>query len=680
MPKPRKIRHETVHHGITLRDDYHWLRDNHWPQVRDKEVLHYLEEENAYFHEMIAPIKVKEHDIFEELKGRVQEEDQSVPIKKYDYYYYSFIREGDQYQTYARKFKSMEADPEIILDQNQLAQGQKYYSLGNLSVSTNQKYLAYSLDLEGYERYSIHIKDLETGELLPDVLRDVNGEVIWHESNHGFFYIKLDEHLRANALYYHELGGVIDRLIYWEEDPMFRVIAAKTANKDYVIFSAQSSSENEKYYLDARTADFTPKLILGRRPNILYTLCYKDGYFYIRINDKGENCRVIKVPLHDPSNPMQWVEIFPHNPHKYLEAFFAFKDFFVLESRIGGLTQIELFDNECKHYHTINFQDEAYEATIYYTTYYDPCVRFTYSSLKSPQKVMECNAKTLQNNVLKEQQIPCGFDSELYHLERKMVRVSDGVQVPLTILYRKDKFHGNGTNQTYLYGYGSYGIGTSLNFRASIFSLVDRGFVYAIASIRGGDELGFEWYTSAKFTNKKRTFYDFIDCAEYMIDEKYTAEKLITISGGSAGGMLVGFCINERPDLYKAAVMNVPFVDVLNTMLDETLPLTPGEFKEWGNPKEKHIFEYMLSYSPYDNIRYQEYPHVYITAGLSDPRVTYWEPAKFTAKLREYKLGNSYVLLHTDMSSGHQGKSGRYDTLKELAEEYNIIINLFADS
>lgn len=686
MPKPKKVPHSYEMHEVELVDNYHWLRDNNWPKVEDKEVLAYLNEENEYFEHNIKDIESQQETIFHELKGRIKEDDESVPTKEDDYYYYHFIRKGQSYHTFARKHKSLSADPEVILDQNALAKEHEHFALGSISTSPNHRYLAYSADVKGDERYTIRVKDLEKHEMLDDEIPNTISSIIWHESGNGFFYLKVNEKWRHQDVYYHTLGTpkAQDMLVYHEDDETFAVTVNKTGSKEYIVISTSSRLETEKYYLSAKEEDFKPKLIKAREKDIRFSLTHKDKYFYFNINDKGNNFRVVRVPvsaLEESGWTNNWEqyaeEIFAHSAEKYIESFFARKNYFTMESKVRGLPKLEIFNSKLKKIKEITFADEAYESGAMYTAFDQDVLRYTYSSLRTPSQVLEYNLDTGKTVVLKEQEIPSGFESSHYKLQRKWIKARDGEMVPITILYSKNHLKEDGNNPLYLYGYGSYGMSVPLRFRTSIFSLVDRGFVYVIAGIRGGDDLGLDWHEQAKFTKKKVTFFDFIDVANYLVESNYTTEGNITIVGGSAGGMLVGYCLNERPQLYKAAVMHVPFVDVLNTMLDETLPLTAGEFKEWGNPKEKEIFDYMLTYSPYENIKEQNYPSIFVTAGLSDPRVTYWEPAKYVAKLREYKTDNNLLLLKTNMGAGHQGKTGRYDQLHEVAEEFNVILNLF---
>lgn len=681
MPKAKKVPYTYEVHGIQLVDNYHWLRDENWPKVEKPEVLEYLNAENEYFEHHIKDIKDTEDELFEEIKDRIKEDDESAPIKEDDYYYYSFIKKGQDYKTYARKYKNLDAKPEIILDQNELAKGFEYFSVAGVAVSPNHKYLAYGIDYKGDERYTIRVKDLETNQMLEDSIPDLSGGIVWHQTSDGFFYVRLNEKFRGKDAYYHKLGTDVsdDVHVYHEEDDTFRVGVGKTGSRDYIIISVVSSLESEKYYLSAREKDFDLKLIKKREKDVRFGLTHQGDYFYLNINDKGNNFRVVRIPSSVKKG--NWKdgleEIFAHDDEKYIEDFSAHKNFFILESKALGLPKIELFDNNLKKIKEIKFEDEAYSAYATYTPFEQKKLRYGYSSPRTPSQVLEYDLETKKVEILKEQEVPSGFDSSKYVVKREWVKARDGEMVPITILYNRELFDRDDGNALYLYGYGSYGVSIPLSFRSTIFSLVDRGFVYVLAGIRGGDDLGIDWHEKAKFTNKKKTFLDFIDVADYLVEHKYTKTGEITISGGSAGGMLVGYCLNSRPELYRATIMHVPFVDVLNTMLDDSLPLTVGEFKEWGNPKDKKIFDYMITYSPYENIKKVDYPHIFVTAGLTDPRVTYWEPAKYIAKIRDYKTDDNLVFLKTNMSAGHAGKSGRYDAIREIAEEYNILLNLF---
>lgn len=659
---------------VSEHDQYSWLRDAEWPEVKDLKVLDFLKARNEECNHFFEPLSDVQNQIFEELKGRIKEDDKTVPIKIDDYYYYSYINKGSQYWVHAREHDNKE---QILLDENLEAQSSNFFRVINHEVSSNHKYLAYCEDRKGDERYTIKVKDLITNQLLSDAIENTFGEVVWHENNEGFFYIPANEYWRPEKVMYHKLDTPVeeDRLIYHEKDSTFRVSIARTSSKQYFCIETAASNSNETYCIDMMGQDFNLKLLSTRRDDHLYYVTHHKDDFYILTNDRGKNFRLVKTPVDAEQN--EWQEIIPTSQDIYLTGVVAYKDNIVLSKKKLGLPEADIINLRNNQVHPVSFKDPAYTARVIFTTYDSPALRYVYSSLNCPNTIYEIDFQSFETKTLKVQEIPSGYNPEDYVVERIWAPSSNEVNVPISVVYNKQNFKKDGSNPLYLYGYGSYGIAIPPSFRSWVISLMDRGFVFAIAHIRGGDDLGFEWYESAKFLTKKKTFEDFIACAEHLIDRNYTAKNNIVISGGSAGGLLLGYCINARPDLYRAAVMHVPFVDVLNTMLDDSLPLTPFEFKEWGNPKQPEYYEYIKSYSPYDNIKEQNYPHIFITSGLSDPRVTYWEPAKFWAKLSEFRKNNNFLLLKTDMDSGHAGKLGRFDQLKEVAEECTFILKAF---
>lgn len=681
-PVAKRIKHITNDHGDIREDYYNWLRDKTWPDVKDQEILDYLDAENKYAEKHTDQSNVNK--IFQELKGRIQEEDHTVPYLDHGYYYRSYIKKGHQYWTHTRYLEQDSVtSAKIFLDEEALSQNNKYFNLGDFAVSPNQTLVAYSVDVTGEERYQIFVKNIESDHIIDQNVLDTMGDIVWDHHNIGFFYIPAGESWRSDKIYYHKLNTPVkdDILVYSENDPTFSVRISKSASEKYVFFVSASTLATEYHFIDAMQPLQKPTMILSRENQFLYDLVHHDQDFLLKINDKGQNFRVISIPiatqlplsvksLHDA------YEILPCTA-TYIQKIYAYRNHLVFLMKDQGLGIIRIMNFENFTWNVIEFSDAAYEVTIQQNTYEEESVRYLYSSLKTPYTVMQYHFDTKEYTKLKEQHIPSGFDSDKYIVQRIWAISDDNARIPITVLYDKDLVKLDGTNPLYLYGYGSYGYAIPDSFRTSIFSLVNRGVIFAIAHIRGGDEMGKTWHESAKFLHKKNTFSDFIKAAETLIDHKYTSAKKIIISGGSAGGMLVGACLNMRPDLYHGAIAEVPFVDVLNTMLDNSLPLTPLEFKEWGNPQHVDFYHYIKSYSPYDNVTAKNYPHIYVTAGLTDPRVGYWEPAKWVALLRHKKTDNNLLLLTTEMHAGHGGPSGRFSTLNKIASQYAFIFKIF---
>jgi len=677
-PPAKKIPYKYNIHNYEIQDDYNWLRDKNWPNVTDNDVLEYLKAENKYtdsFFDNHANAKTK---IFEELKSRIKLTDISVHTKKKNYFYYSRTEEDKDYSIYCRKIGSMDSEEEIILDINELAKDQKFTKLSAFSISPSQRFLAYSIDSIGDEQYTIYVKDLATNKLFPDIIKSTIGQVYWHEDESGFFYTPTNENWRHDKVKFHKFGDSSenDLLIMYEKDILNQLTIHKSSSKKFFIIESSGHDSTEVYYFRMDDKSFTPIKLICRKEKIFYNTDHSGSYFYVHTNDKGSNFRVIKIDDTNP-NENEYEEYIAHEVGAYLCGIDVTTNYLIANYKKNALPEIKVYSLNNSKVKTISFPDAVYTARGFSTNFEEDDIRISYSSLKRPDTIFTYNFDLEKLDILKQLEIPCGFNPDEYEVKR-IYSINDGVKIPVSVFYKKSLFKQDGANPCYLYGYGSYGYAVSPSFRNTALTLVDRGFIFAIAHIRGGDDFGYEWYESAKFLNKKRTFEDFIKSSEFLIDEKYTSKGNIVICGGSAGGLLVGYAINNSPSLYKAAIAHVPYVDVINTMLDETLPLTPGEFKEWGNPKEKEYFDYMFSYSPYDNIQEQEYPHLYVTAGLSDPRVTYWEAAKWVAKLRDRKTDDNLLLLKTNMSAGHGGASGRFDYLKEVAEDYVFIFSVFA--
>jgi oligopeptidase B len=566
---------------------------------------------------------------------------------------------------------------EVILDVNELAKGKKFTRISALSISPSQKLLSYSVDFEGNEQYTVYVKELDSGKLRSDLILSTIGSVEWHEDEEGFFYTPVNENWRHDKIMFHKLGteSSQDKLIMHEKDKLNQLSISKSSSKEYFIVQSSGHDSNEVYYFSMKDKEFKPLKLISRKEKVFYNVDHSGEYFYIHTNDQGPNFRLARIDSKKP-NEGNLEDYISYSENSYLDSFDVTKKFLILNYKKNALSEIEIYRFSDKAKNSVTFPDEVYVASGYSTNFEEDDIRVNYSSLKRPDIIYAYDFELARFEVLKQQFIPSGFNPDLYDVKRVWAKNED-IKVPVTVFYKKSLFKGDGSNPLYLYGYGSYGYAVPPSFRNTAVSFADRGFVYAIAHIRGGDDLGFDWYESAKFLNKKNTFEDFIQSALDLIEKKYTSKGNITISGGSAGGLLIGYSINNQPELYKAAVAHVPFVDVVNTMLDESLPLTPGEFKEWGNPKEKEYFEYMMSYSPYDNIGEKNYPNLLVTAGLSDPRVTYWEAAKWVAKLREKNKSDNVILLKTNMDAGHAGASGRFDYLREVAEELLFIFTQY---
>lgn len=665
-------------HGQTINDDYQWLRDPKWPNVEDSKILDYLKAENKYTENFFADLQKDKEKIFEELKGRIKLDDESVYVKKKDYYYYHRVEGDKNYPIYCRKHNSMEAHEEIILDVNLLTPNGGFTDVAKVAMSPNQNLMAYSVNFTGNEQYNIKIYNLKEQQYLPDNVTDIAPTVIWHEKLNGFFYITINENQRWDKVMFHRLGEDVtqDKLIFEVKNPLHFISCEKSASNEYIFINSGDHNENEIYVISMQDNNFTPKLVRAAENKIFYDVEHNGDYFYIKTNYKAKNFHIVKLTVNNFENT-NWDDIYiKEEKDKYLKSFEVTNNYLILNYRDQGLPLIKIKQFKDLQEKTIHFPDESFQASSFSTNFEEDDIRVNYSSLARPNTTYNYDFDSDKLTILKTQEIPSGFNPEEYKVERIFADNGD-VKVPITLFYKKSLFKKDGSNPLYLMGYGAYGIAMPVNFRNMAVTLADRGFIYAVAHIRGGDDLGHDWYEAAKFLTKKRAFEDFIACSKALINEQYTSNNNIVIMGGSAGGMLIGYVLNEKPELYKLAVAHVPFVDVLNTMLDESLPLTLLEYNEWGNPKEKEYFEYIKSYSPYDNVKAQNYPALFITCGISDPRVGYWEPAKWVAKLRELKTDNNPLLLKTNMDTGHKGSAGRFDYLKEIADELVFIFKVF---
>lgn len=677
-PKAPKEIHEKRIHGEVINDYYHWLRDKTWPKIKNKRIINHLELENQYTLKYLAPYKTQENILLKEMKQKIVGEDFNYPVKHDDFYYYrKFVTGGNSFIV-CRKKNSLNAKEEIVLDFNQLSMNYPGLRIGTFYQSPDQRLFAYSVDLKGEERYSISVKDLENNITAINIINNTRGNIIWDRNNKGFFYTRLDNQLRTTEVLYHEIGKKEseDKLIYKENDKSFLVNINKTSDNQYLLINSYNNEENEIRILNIEGKEGIPltnTLILERKKGQIYGVDHGHGVFYIRINDKGKNFRLIKFKNNSFISKENIIEVIAHKDDQYLGDFSLSNEYIVVNLETNATKKIIVIDKEGNK-KEVKFDEDTYDAYGHFPTYNSEYVRINYQSFLIPSSVLEYSFKEDKTYNRKTNSISGEYNKNLYKSEKIYIKADDGVQIPVSLFYKKDKFKKDGKNPLLLYGYGSYGISKYPYFDTNIFSLIDRGFIYAIAHIRGGSELGFKWYEDAKFLNKKRTFLDYIICVEGLIKKKYVNPEQVVGYGASAGGMLIGYVINERPDLLKVAVTDVPSVDVLNFMLDENLPTTPFHFSELGNPKEKKYYDYIKLYSPYDNIKEQEYPAIYATSGIYDPRVNYWQPAKWVAKLREYNKSRNPILLYTEMKTGHSGQSGRYNYLKSKAMMYNFIL------
>ncbi len=669
-------------HGVTVEDPYRWLKDTSYPTVDDADVLAYLEAENAYFEAMMAPRQELVETLFEELKGRQEPEDSNVPVKDGPYYYQWRFEEDGQYRIWSRWPASGEdadqgptEDAEVILSEPALAREVDYFRLGALAVSNNHRLLAFSTDTSGAERFTLRIKDLQTGELLDERIENTQGSPVWSADDSAFLYVVVNDEWRPYQVRRHVLGepSESDTVVFEEEDSGFFVSVGLTSSKKYIIIATGDHVTSEEHLVPATDSTRAPAVVSPRRTEHEYAIDHQGDRFVIQTNDTHKNKRLVTAPESDPSEAA-WRPLVPASDQRYLLNFQAFRDFIAIKERIDGVDQIRLLYRDGTDAY-VEFPEPTYTAGLGANEEFDSRVlRLNYTSLVTPNTVFDYHVDAADLRTRKVQRIPSGFDAAGYVSERLMAPARDGARVPVSLVYPAG-MPKDGTAPLYLYAYGAYGNATMPRFSTARLSLLDRGFVYAIAHVRGGDELGYHWYEEGKLDKRTNTFNDFVDVARHLIGEGFTTAGKIAIAGGSAGGELVGAAINQAPELWGAAAAHVPFVDVLNTMLDTSLPLTPIEWPEWGNPiEDKAAFNFIRSYSPYDQLKPGRYPPILVTAGLNDPRVTYWEPAKYVAKLRTLKQDDNPLLLKTNMGAGHGGKSGRYDSLYEVAEEYAFLL------
>ena len=674
-PVADKIPYSMTVHGHTRIDDYYWLRERDNPDVID-----YLNRENEYTAAMIRHTETLQEELYQEIVGRIKQTDESVPYPDNGYYYYSRFEEGREFPVYCRKKGNLDAPEEIMLDVNDLAEGHSFFNVSGLNVSPDNKVLAFGVDSVGRRKYTLRFKDLETGDLLPDIISGTTGYVAWAGDTRTFYFTTQDDvTLRSEKVYRHTLGNDDDvsELVYFEEDDTYRVGVFKTKSDGFIMIVSSSTLSTEYRFTEADDPNGVFKVFHLRENDLRYSVDHHDEKFYIVTNWEAVNFRLMETPAGKTSKE-NWKELVPYREDVLLSGIEVFNDHLVLSERKDGLRRLFVYDWDKKTGHQIEFPEEVYTAGISVNTEFDTdLLRFSYSSLTTPNSVFDYNMKTRERVLLKRDEVLGDFDPGNYQAKRLYASAGDGTRVPISLVYRKG-MEMDGSNPLLLYGYGSYGSSTDPHFSSVRLSLLDRGFIFAIAHIRGGQEMGRYWYEEGKLLNKMNTFTDFNDCARYLIEQNYTTPRKLFAQGGSAGGLLIGAAINMNPELYRGVIAAVPFVDVVTTMLDESIPLTTGEYDEWGNPNDPVYYEYMLSYSPYDQVSRHDYPAILVTTGLHDSQVQYWEPAKWVSKLRDYNTGKNVILLKTNMDAGHGGAAGRYRRYREIALDYAFLIDLDA--
>lgn len=674
-PQARKYPVQLEKHGDVRTDDYFWMRERENPEVLD-----YLTQENLYNDKMTAHTKQLQEDLFQEVKQRIKEDDSSVPYKLNGYWYITRFEKGKDYPIYSRKKESLDAPEEILFDVNEMAKGHDYYRLSGLSVSPNNKLISYAVDTVSRRKYTIFIKDLETGEIYSEKIRNTTGGATWANDNKTLFYARKDEEtLRSHKIFKHRLGTKAkeDELVFFEADDTFHTYVYKSKSQRYIIIGSDSTLTSEYRFLSADDPHGEIKTVQPRIRGVEYSIAHYRDCFYILTNKDGAtNFKLMKTPVDSPEIE-NWEEVIPHRKEVLLEDIDLFRDYLVVSERSEGLNKIHIRRWDGTDSYFLPFDNETYTAFTGTNPDFDTeILRYTYNSLITPTQVVDFNMRTKEKEIKKELEVLGGkFKKENYVSDRIWATAEDGTRVPVTMVHRKE-LKRDGSNPVLLYAYGSYGSTIDPYFSNVRLSLLDRGFIFAIAHVRGGEYLGRQWYEDGKLLKKRNTFTDFIACTQHLIQENYTSPEHMYASGGSAGGLLMGAIVNMAPHLYKGIIASVPFVDVVTTMLDENIPLTTGEYDEWGNPNDPEYYFYMKSYSPYDNVIAQNYPNMLVTTGLHDSQVQYWEPAKWIAKLRELKIDDNKLLFHTNMEAGHGGASGRFEALREVAEEYAFLLDL----
>lgn len=674
-PVAKKVPKKLEIHGDTRVDDYYWMNDR-----EDSEVIRFLEQENEYYRAMTSHTQKLQDTLFQEMRSRIREDDTSVPYKRNGYWYITRYETGKEYPVYARKKESLDREEEVMFNVNELAEGHEYFRLTGISVSPDNKLAAFGTDTVSRRQYYIRIKNLETGEVYPDKIDNTTGGSVWAKDNKTLFYTKKDPvTLRSDKIYKHVLGTPAeeDELVYHEEDETFSTYVYKSKSQDYIIIGSNSTLTSEYRFLNADDPQGTFKVFSPRTRGLEYSIYHFGSDFYILTNKDGAtNFKLMKTSRKTTASE-HWEEYLPHREDVLLEDIEIFKDFLVVSERDNGLNKIKVtrWDGSDSYY--LPFDNETYVAFPYVNLDYDTqLLRYIYMSMTTPYSIIDFDMSSREKTVLKQEEVLGGkFKEENYRSQRVWATARDGARVAISLVYHKDTPL-DGRSPLLQYAYGSYGSTIDPSFSSVRLSLLDRGFIYAIAHVRGGEYLGRPWYEDGKLLNKKNTFTDFIDCSKFLIEKKFTSSEHLYAWGGSAGGLLMGVVVNMAPELYHGVIAAVPFVDVVTTMLDDSIPLTTGEYDEWGNPNDPVYYEYMLSYSPYDNVRVQAYPNMYVSTGLHDSQVQYWEPAKWVAKLREYKTDDNLLFLDTNMDAGHGGASGRFEALKETAKEYAFLLDL----
>lgn len=679
MPEAKKIAETLEIHGDVRVDEYYWMNQRDAP-----EVLEYLNSEKDYYDKMTAHTQPLKEQLFEEMKARIKEDDESVPYLYNQYWYYTRYEKGKDYPLFCRKYKTLEAEEEVMFDNNLMAQGHAYFNQAGYSVSEDNLLATYGVDTLSRRKYTLHIKNLKTGEVYKDEISNTTGRAVWAADNKTLFYTRKDEQtLRSYQIYKHVLGSSSDEdiLVFEEEDETYDTFIYKTKSNKYIVIGSSSTLTSEYQITDAKGPDFNFKVFQPRERGLEYGIShYKDDFYIVTNKDGATNFKLMKTPI-DKTLKENWKEVIPHREDVLLEEVEIFKDFLVVEERSEGLNKINIkhWDNTQDYY--LPFNNETYTAYTSVNPDFDTQkLRYTYNSLNTPSSVIEFDMVTREQEVLKEMEVLGGdFNKDNYETKRVWATATDGVKIPISLVYKKG-IELDGKNPLLQYAYGSYGYTINPSFSSSRLSLLDRGFIYAIAHIRGSEYMGRKWYEDGKLLNKRNTFTDFITASKFLIEQKYTSAEHLYAYGGSAGGLLMGAVNNMAPELYNGIIAAVPFVDVVTTMLDDTIPLTTSEYDEWGNPNEKEYYDYMKSYSPYDQVVDRIYPNILVTTGYHDSQVQYWEPAKWIAKLRDHNKGSSEILFKINMEAGHGGASGRFEALKEVAESYAFIIDLEAKS
>lgn len=674
-PVAKQIPEKLIKHDDVRTDDYYWLNDR-----SDQKVIDYLNAENAYTKQMMQHTESFQESLFQEMKGRIKEDDSSVPYKLNGYWYITRYEKGKDYPIYLRKKDTLNAEEELLFDCNILAKGHSYFKLGSISISPDNTLASFTIDTVSRRQFTLYVKNLVTKEIYPDKILNTTGSATWASDNKTLFYALKDEvTLRSHKILKHKLGSnpEEDDVIFHESDETFNTFVYKTKSRKYIVIASSSTLTTEYRFLNANTPDKTFKVFQPRERELDYAIAHYNDSFYIITNKDGAKNFKLQKTNEITTEKEYWQDVIPHRDHVLLEDIEIFKDHLVVNERENGLNKLRIMSWDGKEDYYLSFNDETYTVNVGNNPDFESDVlRYSYNSLTTPSSVIDFNFKTKLKEIKKEQEILGGtFNKDNYKSERIWTTARDGVKVPISLVYKKG-IERNSNNPLLIYAYGSYGSTIDPYFSSIRLSLLDRGFIYAIAHVRGSEYLGRHWYESGKLLSKKNTFYDFIDCSEHLINQKYTSKKHLYAYGGSAGGLLMGAVVNIKPEIYNGIIAAVPFVDVLTTMFDETIPLTTGEYDEWGNPNNKVYYDYMKSYSPYDNVEAKPYPNMLVTTGLHDSQVQYWEPAKWVAKLRKLKTDNNKLLFHTDMDSGHGGASGRFESLKEVALEYAFLLDL----